>query len=159
MGLQRNEVFESMDGGKALRGLLLKPWMPKSCEPVAPLTRVEAADVVPPPGLDEDAIDASSDAGSGSDSCKKQKTQSVMKPASVSVHKSEWSMRRRKKRVQGHRSFCTQVQRCHILVKDWADVPFRNGEYYEGSNRGASIGPLHVPELSRDWKMTVGEKK
>ena len=149
MGLQRNEVFVSMDGGKALQGLLLKPWMPKSCEPVAPLTRVKAADVVvPPPGLDGDAIDASSDAGSGSDSCKKQKILCVMKPASVSGHKSERSMRRRKKKVQGPRSFCTQVQRRHILVKDWADVPFRNGECYEGSNRGASEGGAPVPRAS-----------
>ena len=139
-----------MDVGKSLHRQLLKPWHPKHNEST-PLKDEGVSDVVPPPD------DASQE--EVSKSLNGNNTKYDFKPASVSVHKSEWSMRARKKRVQGHKAFATQVQRCHWLVKDWADVPYRDGLHYEGSNRGACIGPLHVPGRHRDWKMSVAEKK
>ena len=45
------------------------------------------------------------------------------------------------------KSFPVQVQRCHTYVHKWAAAPFREGLYCEGSNRGLSIGPLHVRAL------------
>ena len=146
--LRAGEVALLMDGGrKGNQAKLLSPWKEGT-----------AKDGKTKKDEDEEEADAEGD-DEEEDGDEERIKKPGFVPTILQLAYTQESITARRKVVRASPGSIRQVGWCHVVAHSRVNLPERQRLHYQGSTAGDLITGLEVPDLSRGWQTTWGDKK